>query len=122
MTSRLQHHWITGLAALVLPAAALAAETGDAILLRDRCEVDGSGVYLTDLLGENSTVVVPSLFLMESPLWGAEREITQEELGQLLMGTSIAHRITFPAGTDKLHITRRGRLLEGQEVLRMMKF
>ena len=69
MTSRLQHHWITGLAALVLPAAALAAETGDAILLRDRCEVDGSGVYLTDLLGENSTEVVPSLFLMESPLW-----------------------------------------------------
>jgi flagella basal body P-ring formation protein FlgA len=117
-----QHHTKVSTGLLCLGVFFMALDQGDAAFtLKTKCEVNGDGVYLSDLVEPEADQAVPALLIDRSPTWGVVREYSVEELMGLIRGKALGINITGTIKGNKIIITRSARRLDSNEVLLQLR-
>ena len=90
----------------------------DVALLRPAVQVDGQGVFLSEVIETNCTV--PRIRLADSPAFGKSLLLKRAEVIALARASSVDLPFTNLLGQEAVRISRRTRLLGESETLHML--
>lgn len=103
---------------LVWLASGLVVAAAETVSLRSAAQVDGEGVFLSQVLDYGSNA--PALRLCDAPAFGKSSMLSRAQVGELAKTAGLESPLTNWTGAEAVRISRRSRTLAEAEVLQML--
>ena len=123
MKTQLQHRPLIyrGISALFIGGLLALGQAEAAFTLKTKCEVNGDGVYLSDLLESKTGEAIPAIMIDVSPSWGTIREYSSQDLIKLINEKAQGVEVVSSEADIKTSISRSSRALGSREVLELLR-
>lgn len=123
MKTQLQHRPLIyrGISAVFIGGLIALGQAEAAFTLKTKCEVNGDGVYLSDLLESKTGEAIPAIMIDVSPSWGTIREYSSQDLIKLINEKAQGVEVVSSEADIKTSISRSSRALGSREVLELLR-
>ena len=123
MKTQLQHRPLIyrGISAVFIGGLLALGQAEAAFTLKTKCEVNGDGVYLSDLLESKMEEAIPAIMIDVSPSWGTIREYSSQDLIKLINEKAQGVEVVSSEADIKTSISRSSRALGSREVLELLR-
>ena len=123
MKRQLQHRPLIyrGISAVFIGGLLALGQAEAAFTLKTKCEVNGDGVYLSDLLESKTGEAIPAIMIDVSPSWGTIREYSSQDLIKLINEKAQGVEVVSSEADIKTSISRSSRALGSREVLELLR-
>ena len=123
MKRQLQHRPLIyrGISAVFIGGLLALGQAEAAFTLKTKCEVNGDGVYLSDLLESKTGEAIPAIMIDVSPSWGTIREYSSQDLIKLINEKAQGVEVVSSEADIKPSISRSSRALGSREVLELLR-
>ena len=123
MKRQLQHRPLIyrGISAVFIGGLLALGQAEAAFTLKTKCEVNGDGVYLSDLLESKIEEAIPAIMIDVSPSWGTIREYSSQDLIKLINEKAQGVEVVSSEADIKTSISRSSRALGSREVLELLR-
>lgn len=123
MKTQLQHRPLIyrGISAVFIGGLLALGQAEAAFTLKTKCEVNGDGVYLSDLLESKIEEAIPAIMIDVSPSWGTIREYSSQDLIKLINEKAQGVEVVSSEADIKTSISRSSRALGSREVLELLR-
>lgn len=123
MKTQLQHRPLIyrGISAVFIGGLLALGQAEAAFTLKTKCEVNGDGVYLSDLLESKTGEAIPAIMIDVSPSWGTIREYSSQDLIKLINEKAQGVEVVSSEADIKTSISRSSRALGSREVLELLR-
>ena len=123
MKTQLQHRPLIyrGISAVFIGGLLALGQAEAAFTLKTKCEVNGDGVYLSDLLESKTGEAIPAIMIDVSPSWGTIREYSSQDLIKLINEKAQGVEVVSSKADIKTSISRSSRALGSREVLELLR-
>lgn len=123
MKTQLQHRPLIyrGISAVFIGGLLALGQAEAAFTLKTKCEVNGDGVYLSDLLESKTGEAIPAIMIDVSPSWGTIREYSSQDLIKLINEKAQGVEVVSSEADIKTSISRSSRALGSGEVLELLR-
>jgi len=121
--TQLQHRPLIyrGISAVFIGGLIALGQAEAAFTLKTKCEVNGDGVYLSDLLESKTGEAIPAIMIDVSPSWGTIREYSSQDLIKLINEKAQGVEVVSSEADIKTSISRSSRALGSREVLELLR-
>jgi len=121
--TQLQHRPLIyrGISAVFIGGLLALGQAEAAFTLKTKCEVNGDGVYLSDLLESKIEEAIPAIMIDVSPSWGTIREYSSQDLIKLINEKAQGVEVVSSEADIKTSISRSSRALGSREVLELLR-
>jgi flagella basal body P-ring formation protein FlgA len=121
--TQLQHRPLIyrGISAVFIGGLLALGQAEAAFTLKTKCEVNGDGVYLSDLLESKIEEAIPAIMIDVSPSWGTIREYSSQDLIKLINEKAQGVEVVSSKADIKTSISRSSRALGSREVLELLR-
>ena len=123
MKTQLQHRPLIyrDISAVFIGGLLALGQAEAAFTLKTKCEVNGDGVYLSDLLESKTGEAIPAIMIDVSPSWGTIREYSSQDLIKLINEKAQGVEVVSSKADIKTSISRSSRALGSREVLELLR-
>ena len=123
MKTQLQHRPLIyrGISAVFIGGLLALGQAEAAFTLKTKCEVNGDGVYLSDLLESKIEEAIPAIMIDVSPSWGTIREYSSQDLIKLINEKAQGVEVVSSEADIKTSVSRSSRALGSREVLELLR-